>query len=360
MAANKTPDAKAYLRGSIISYTTAQKKAAIKEQLDLENLIQQLEVQFKSTPSTTLFKRMEAARSALNQLLTKKAESTIFFAKHRLYESANKPGRLLARLVRGRIEANTIPSLLDDNQVRHYKTKDINRIMRQFYEKLYSSECNSSDKRRKQFLDRVPLPCLSDEQREKLNAPLTEEEIRRAIASLKSGKAPGPDGFCPEFYKKLSHLVVGPLTGMFLDSFENGRLPSTLNLASITLILKKDKPPDTCGSFRPISLIGVDSKLLSKLLATRLEKLLPFLINPDQTGFIQNRFPLTNVRRLLNMIQHTSLTNYRALAISLDAEKAFNRVEWEYLFDVLERFGFWGGRFLNGLGHFTTPQRLVS
>lgn len=69
------------------------------------------------------------------------------------------------------------------------------------------------------------------------------KEVLEAITSLKSGKAPGPDGLCPEFYKKLSHLIVEPLTDMFLDSFENGHLPPTLNLANITLILKKDKPP---------------------------------------------------------------------------------------------------------------------
>lgn len=100
--------------------------------------------------------------------------------------------------------------------------------MRQFYQKLYSSECELSEGRRKEFLDRVSLPSLSEEQKEKLTAPVTEREVHAAIASLRSGKAPGPDGLCPEFYKKLSHLLAGPLTDMFLDSFGIGRLPQCL------------------------------------------------------------------------------------------------------------------------------------
>ncbi len=110
--------------------------------------------------------------------------------------------------------------------------------MRQFYQKLYLSECDSSDGGRNDFLNRVPLPSLSQEQREKLNAPVTVDVVRRAIVSLEGGKAPVPDGFCPEFYKKMSLLIAGPLTNMFLDSFENGWLPPALNLANITLILK--------------------------------------------------------------------------------------------------------------------------
>uniref|UniRef100_A0A3B5Q8L8 exodeoxyribonuclease III n=1 Tax=Xiphophorus maculatus TaxID=8083 RepID=A0A3B5Q8L8_XIPMA len=161
MDTNKTPDvnpsllwetAKAFIRGSVISYTTAQKKAAIKEQLHLERKIQQTELQFKNTPSRALSKKLEAARSALNQLLTKQAESSIFFAKNRLYQSGNKPGRLLARLTKGRMEANTFSSLQDNNRDRQHKTTDINKVMREFYQKLYSSECNSSDVKITNFL----------------------------------------------------------------------------------------------------------------------------------------------------------------------------------------------------------------
>ena len=80
--------------------------------------------------------------------------------------------------------------------------------------------------------------------------------------------------------------------------------------------------------------------MLSKLLARRLEVYLPALIKPDQTGFIRfNRFSHTNVRRILNVIQHANCTQERILCVALDAAKAFDRVEFEYLFEVLQKFG---------------------
>ncbi|XDV28526.1 hypothetical protein PO909_031812 [Leuciscus waleckii] len=351
---NKTPDispstlweaGKAYIRGAIMSYTSAQRKDALKKQLDLEKTIATLEAQFKKSYSNSLAKQLDAARSALNQLLTRKAETTIFFAKHRLFESGNKPGRLLARLTRGKTEPNVIPSLMDRNGVRRFTSSDINKEIKLYYKDLYSSGSTASSENMATFLNKIKLPSLSDVQKADLYKPVSKEVVLQAIHTLKGGKAPGPDGFGPEFYKTFSQELVGPLTDMYLDSFNSVFLPPTLSTANISVILKKNKAPDMCGSYRPISLISVDSKLLSKLLARRLEKLLATLINSDQTGFVYGRYSSSNVRRLLNIIQFTSQYKQKALAVSLDAEKAFDRVEWGYLFDVLGRFGL-GGDFL--------------
>lgn len=91
--------------------------------------------------------------------------------------------------------------------------------MREFFQKLYSFECSSSDIKTTEFLNGLTLLCLTEEQQEVLGAPISQKEVREAIASLKGGKTPGPDGICPKFYKKLSHLVVGPLTELFIHSF---------------------------------------------------------------------------------------------------------------------------------------------
>uniref|UniRef100_A0A3B3D4Y1 exodeoxyribonuclease III n=1 Tax=Oryzias melastigma TaxID=30732 RepID=A0A3B3D4Y1_ORYME len=89
-------------------------------------------------------KKLEAARSALDHLLTQKAESAVFFAKHRLFTSGNKPGRLLSRLARGWAAPTIISSLKDNNSTRHFKTKNICNVMKEFFQNLYTSECQNT------------------------------------------------------------------------------------------------------------------------------------------------------------------------------------------------------------------------
>ncbi len=126
---------------------------------------------------------------------------------------------------------------------------------------------------------------------------------------------------------------------MFNESYNSGILPQTLRQAVISLILKKDKDPLQCSNYRPISLLCADVKLLAKILARRLDPLLPAIISPDQTGFIKNRHSFHNVARLLNILYSTSHKKIPELVISIDAEKAFDRVEWCFLFYTLKRFG---------------------
>lgn len=81
-------------------------------------------------------------------------------------------------------------------------------------------------------------------------------------------------------------------------------------------------------------------------MARRLEKVLPYIIKEDQTGFVKGRNSYDNMRRLLNVIQLSQGSVDPALVLSLDAEKAFDQVEWSYLHYVLEEFGL-GGYFAN-------------
>lgn len=102
------------------------------------------------------------------------------------------------------------------------------------------------------------------------------------------------------------------------EAFENEVLPPTLRQAMITLILKPGKPPAECSSFRPISLMGVDTKILCKVLAKRLDPFISHLVHNDQNGFVPKRQGFHNIRRVLNII-HEKFDAKDTALLSLDA-----------------------------------------
>lgn len=125
---------------------------------------------------------------------------------------------------------------------------------------------------------------------------------------------------------------------MFQHAASKGRLPQTLYRANISLILKKDRDELEAASYRPVSLIPNETKLISRILANRLKTHIHTIIHTDQTGFIPNRHIYFNLRRLFNILyaKHSTET----VIISVDAQKAFDQVEWSYMYETLNAFGF--------------------
>ena len=141
------------------------------------------------------------------------------------------------------------------------------------------------------------------------------------------------------FIRNFKILISPRLHTVYKYTYEQGKLPESLNESTITLIPKVDKDLEDPGSYRAIALLNTDQKILTKVLSRRLSLVITKIIHHDQTGFIPKRYSSYNLRRLFNIIYSKRVNGDRELAvISLDAEKAFDQVEWPYLFNIMEKF----------------------
>lgn len=363
---NATPDVscstlwealKAFLRGQIISYMAHNKKQTGQQKSDMTNHILQLQTTYAITPSPDLFKELLLEKNKLDIILSSEAEKNILRSRHRYYEFGDKASKILAYQLR-QATASKLITKIKTPEGYTYDGKLINDKFKDFYMSLYTSE-HDVQPDFNNFFSTLKMPSINEESRNSLDAPITAAELDIAIKSLQTGKSPGPDGFPPEFFKKFSQQLIPHLLNMYNESFTVGILPQTLRTASISLIAKKDKDPAYCASYRPISLLNVDFKILAKVLALRLERVLPQTISADQTGFIKNRYSFFNIRRLFNIIYSKSKSSSPELILSMDAEKAFDRLEWDYLFYTLEKFNV-GGQFINWIRLlYTTPLASV-
>lgn len=114
------------------------------------------------------------------------------------------------------------------------------------------------------FLDEVQFPLVGPELTTQLDSVLTIQELNSALQNMLNNKAPGPDGFLVELFKAFHTKLTPLLHSVFIESLSFSSLPPTLRQASISVLLKKDKDSDLCTSYRPISLMNVDAKILAK------------------------------------------------------------------------------------------------
>jgi hypothetical protein len=170
---------------------------------------------------------------------------------------------------------------------------------------------------------------------------------------MSNNKTPGTDGFPVEFYKFFFNDISKNIVDSFNYSFRNGKLSPDQRRGIIKLIPKKDNDPTFLKNWRPISLLNTDYKILTKCIASRLRKVLPHIINSDQTGFLPGRYIGENIRLALDVIDNLNKNNLPGLMFMIDFQKAFDKLEWSFIFNTLNFFNF-GPDLINWVNIFYT------
>jgi hypothetical protein len=176
----------------------------------------------------------------------------------------------------------------------------------------------------------------------KLLAPFTADDVKKAVFSIGDFKAPGPYGIHAIFYKKFWDICGAEITTEVLQALNSGVIPVGWNDTTVVLIPKVDDP-ELITQFRPISLCNVIYKIVSKMVAIRLKAILPDVISPMQSAFVPGRLITDNILVAYESI-HT-IKNKRdgavgKCAVKLDMHKAYDRVEWIFLENMMRKLGF--------------------
>lgn len=333
---------KAVLRGKIISKTAYMKKQRHLTLKALQKDLHKLEQENKQNPNRSIFQEIQKKKAEINLIYSEEIQKNILFTKQRYYEIGNKSTKLLAYKLKKQQARNNIYGIRDPKNNVKYKTEDIQKCFELYYTKLYAQPAKDDNDQIKLFLDKLNLPKVTDEQNDFLVSEITSQEINLAISKLKANKSPGADGYTSEWYKTFREILTPLLQKTFNWVLKKGEIPISWREAIISVIPKEGKDESECSNYRPISVLNQDYRLFTAILARRMERILPGIIQLDQTGFIKHRQTQDNIRRTLHIMQHINDKQIEAVIMGMDAEKAFDSVRWNFLYQVLQKFNFRG------------------
>lgn len=219
--------------------------------------------------------------------------------------------------------------------------KDISGILtevKDYYEGLFETK-GIDEKAKIQLLESVTAK-VSREDKKECDKEISEEEIVQAINSLKGNKSPGTDGIVNEFYKVFKEKISGILKEVYKEIFDKRELDQRMSIGLMKLIYKRKGSKNNLSNFRPITMLNTDLKILSKILANRMKNILPKIIVTNQAYGVRGRDIADITSGVRDIISYLNETQKDGYVVNLDFEKAFDRVEHDFLFAILERFGF--------------------
>ena len=318
-------------------YEYARKKreeANRKPQLE-QDLIKELQ---SLNPNRVLIEDLSSEISVTEE---EEAKKFAFLSKVETYQNEMSTPAFL-RTLKKRKKATSIDTL--ENPTSGTKTKDPGEILEgihEFYQDLFDEHPDEVSEQMMNSLLNYQTKQVDSRFLRALESPLTKSELSKAIDQLAKNrdKAPGIDGLTAEFYSKHKEYILPDLLKASEEIIKEMRLDNQQSTAVIVLIFKKGLE-HFLKNYRPISLLPLDYKIIAKALANRLISVLPSLISEEQTAGVPGRSITESTNLIRDVVDYATDQNQPCILLSLDMEKAFDRVSHTFLIRVLKSMGF--------------------
>lgn len=290
-----------------------------------------------SLDSSVPEERLEYLKTEITNLESKRMEGAIIRSRIKYREEGEKCSKYFIDLEKQNAVNKTIDSLRSADGEILTEPEAILKEQVAFYTELYTDE--GVDATAQDILLNNLDKKLPDGYINKCEGLLSLEEATKAIKAFKNNKSPGHDGLSAEFYKTFWDILGPDFIAVSNEAFVKGNLTVSQRRGMIVLIFKKGDKLNL-KNWRPISLLNIDYKIITKCLANRLRQVLHSIISPDQTCSVPGRSIEQTTSFIRDLIEYVNQKNLPGAIICIDQMKAFDRVDWSFLLKTLRKFGF--------------------
>ncbi|WJX27814.1 hypothetical protein P8452_16597 [Trifolium repens] len=306
-----------------------------KDIIKIEKLLQDQSLWSKEGSDMLRYKELERQHEELL-----KAQETMWRQRSRAVwlKDGDKNTKFFHNKANQRNKVNYIRKIKDESGTWWKRDDHIEKTFLNYFGGLFSS----SNPFEAEATCEVVKGKLSVDHKSWCDLEFTCDEVKEAIHQMHPLKAPGPDGISALFYQKYWHIVGGDIQNMVLNFLNHNGQPHVINKTFLVLI-PKGKNPCSLKDFRPISLCNVVMKIVTKVIANRLKHTLPDVVDIEQSAFVQGRLISDNAliaMECFHWLKKKKKGKKGMMAIKLDMSKAYDRIEWSFVNQVLTSMGY--------------------
>lgn len=331
---------KAEIREQTIFFCKRKAKQTKNEIDILEKRLNELnQINNEKKDDENLSYEIQTIEQKLEKQYMSKTKGAQIRSRIKWFEEGEKNTKFFLGLEKVRQAKKSINSIKDKEGKIQKDSDKIISVIREFYCDLYTSTDTDIESVKNYIKETKIDHKLTYTDSLSLEGKITIKECEESLYKMNLNRAPGYDGLGVEFYRTFWNEIKHLMINTFNHCYEKGEMSNTQKLGVISLIHKKDNPQEI-ANYRPITLLNIDTKLMAYTIAQRIKNILPKIINNDQNGYVKNRYIGFNIRQIQDIIDHAEKFNVTGAILFLDFSKAFDSLEWNFMFESLKKFGF--------------------